>query len=405
MTTTPLTPETAIEYVQNNPSLSDLVGAGSLTSAQIAEGNINLLFRVAGDDPARALLIKQALPFSWRYPEFKLPVERSRIEYEMFQRQGELCPGLVPRVYLYDAERSIQVIEYLGQHLVMREGLMQGRRYPLVAQHVGTFMARTLFYTSDLYLNSAEKKALVPRFINPVLCKLQEDLVFTQPYMDHPSNRWTPPLDPIVAEIHADDALRAEVFALKERYMTHAQALIHNDLHTGSIMLNESETRVLDPEFAFFGPMGHDIGSYMANLVIGYAAQQFHAPDEAARAEYRGWLLDMMRDTWQQFAAEFMRLWEDEGNDEWPSPAFRTRYLRQLIQDAAGFGAAEIMRRTIGLAHVHDFWTISDDHVRAAAESLALAVARRWLMERASYSTIDDLVAVVEDSQPGVFTR
>ena len=42
------------------------------------------------------------------------------------------------------------------------------------------------------------------------------------------------------------------------------EALIHGDLHTGSIMVTESETRVIDPEFAFYGPMGFDVGAVSA---------------------------------------------------------------------------------------------------------------------------------------------
>lgn len=394
---TPLTEQTVLEYVRTQPVLTPILGTDQLTASALTEGNVNLLFRVASahDPLIHSLLIKQALPHSWRYPDFKMPVERARIEYEVLQLEARYCPELVPQIYLYDGEWHIQAIEDLNRHVMMRDGLMTQQRYPLVAQHIGVFMARTLFYTSDLYLSSADKKAQVARFLNPVLCKVQEDLVFTQPYIDHPNNRWTPPLDPQVAQIHADDELRAEVFTLKEAYMTHAQALLHNDLHTGSIMLNASETKVIDPEFAFVGPIGHDIGSYLANLVIGYAAQAFHAPDAAARDAYRAWLLDTLRETWEVFEVEFLRLWENEGNGDWPSARFRAKYMHQLLQDTAGFGATEIMRRTIGLAHVQDFWSITDEHTRAVAESLALNVARAWLLDRATVRSINDLVAIV----------
>lgn len=395
--TTPLNEQTVLEYVRSSEALHPLLGdIKALTSKALNEGNVNLLFRVANQTNSHsAVLVKQALPYAWRYPDFKMPVERQRIEYEVLQLQARYCPDHVPQVYLYDAERNIQVIEDLNRHVVMRDGLMQQQRYPHVAQHMGVFMARTLFYTSDLYLSSADKKALLPRFLNPVLRKVQEDLVFTEPYIDHPNNHWTPALDAEVAAIHADDEVRAAVFALKERYMTHAQALLHNDLHTGSILLNQHETKVIDPEFAFIGPIGHDIGSYLGNLVIAYAAQQGHAPDASARAAYRAWLLDTMKETWHVFADEFMRLWENEGNGEWPSPTFRRGYLHQLLHDSAGFAATEIMRRTIGLAHVQDFEHIVDELTRAAAERSALRVARTWLVQRDGFTSIDDLTTLL----------
>jgi 5-methylthioribose kinase len=400
-----LNEQSVLDYIRQTDLLATIfANETTLRSAPIAEGNVNLLFRVSSErDPDKSVLVKQALPYAWRYPDFKMPVDRQRIEHGILEVEARYCPDQVPQVYLYDPEMHVLVIEDLNRHLVMREGLMQQKRYPLVAQHLGLFMARTLFYTSDLYLSSADKKAMVPQFINPVLCKVQEDLVFTEPYLDHPNNRWTKLLDPQVAQIHADDELRSEVFMLKEAYMTHAQALIHNDLHTGSIMLNETETKVIDPEFGFFGPIGHDVGSYLSNLVLGYAAQEYHAQDPAERADYRRWLLALIRDTWNIFETEFLTLWENQGNGDWPSPLFRRKYMRQLLQDTAGFGAAEMMRRLIGLAHVHDFWTIPDDVTRAAAESLALNVAQSWLMQRHTLTSIDELVEMVAAARPAGF--
>ena len=394
--TSPLTEQTAVDYVRNlDLAPTFFADPSKLTATAITEGNINLIFRIG--DGAKSLLVKQALPYSWRYPEFKLPVERADLEHAMLQIEARYCPEQTLRVYFYDQPNHIQVVEDLDQHLVMREGMMRRIKYPLVAQHIGMFMARTLFYTSDLHLPSAEKKAMQPRFMNPVMRKLQEDLVFTQPYMPHANNRWTKASDDWVQAIYADDALRAEMFALKERYMTHAQALIHNDLHSGSIMLNERETKVIDPEFAFFGPIGHDIGSYLANLVLNYAAQEHHAPTDAERNDYRAWLVSSMRETWTTFEAEFLRCWEADGlHDEWPSPMFKQRYLRQLLQDTAGFGAAEIYRRAIGLAHVVDIDSIPDDATRARAERMACNVAYRWLMKRPDFSTIDDLLGQMD---------
>jgi 5-methylthioribose kinase len=393
--TAPLTEHTAADYVRSLSFAPEFFAdPSSVTASAITEGNINLLFRVG--DGERSLLVKQALPYSWRYPEFKLPVERADLENEMLEIEARYCPEQTLRVYFYDQPNHIQVVEDLNRHLVMREGMMKRIRYPLVARHIGEFVARTLFYTSDLFLPSNKKKAMQPRFMNPVMRKLQEDLVFTLPYAPHPNNRWTRLNDAWVGAIYADDALRAEMCLLKERYMTHGQALIHNDLHSGSIMLNERETKVIDPEFAFFGPMGHDMGSYLANLVLNYAAQAHHSPTEAGRKDYRAWILDSMRETWTVFETEFLVCWERDGlRDEWPSPAFKRRYLHQLLQDTAGFGAAEIYRRTIGLAHVADIDSIPDDPTRAAAEHAACEVAYRWLMKRPTFAVIDDLIEQV----------
>lgn len=397
-----LNEQTVKEYIKQTPVFEEVFkGQEDWTVQPIAEGNVNLLIRVSSkSDPIhQSVIVKQALPFAWRYPDFKMPVDRSRIEYELLRIEGRYCPDQVPKIYYYDGERHILVIEDLNQHLVMREGLMKQIRYPNVAKHLGIFMARTLFYTSDLYLSSGDKKAMVPQFINPVLCKVQEDLVFTEPYMDHPNNRWSKLLEPQVRQIHNDDELRSEIFLLKERYMTHAQALIHNDLHTGSIMLNEQETKVVDPEFAFFGPIAHDVGSYLGNLALSYAAQEYHAKDEQTRKEYRVWLADLVKETWQIFETEFLTLWENEGNGDWPSPLFRKKYMHELLQETLGFGAAEMLRRLIGMAHVHDFWTIEDPEMRAISESIGINIAVSWLKNRHRATSIQDAVDLMTSAK------
>jgi 5-methylthioribose kinase len=200
--------------------------------------------------------------------------------------------------------------------------------------------------------------------------------------------------------IRANDALRAEMLALKEQFMTHAQALIHGDLHTGSIMLNQEETRVIDPEFGFFGPMGFDIGAVLGNLMLAYASQEYHAKDAEARAAYRQWLLDTVREIWQTLEAEFRRLWAEEGNDYWPSETFRENYILQLLRDTAGFGAAKMMRRVLGLAHVEDLEEIPDEHVKAIAESLALNIAQQWVMNRHTITSVDDMVQMAAEARP-----
>lgn len=399
----PLNEESAPEYLRKCPVTSEIFcGHDDLKAVDLAEGNINLIFRVYSEsDPiGRSVLIKQALPHSRRYPSFKIPLDRARIEYEVLELEARYCPEQVPKVYFHDTEMHLNVMEDLNRHLVMRYGLMKQTRYPNFSRHIGTFLARTLFYTSDLHLSPFEKKATVPRFINPVLCKVCEDLVFTEPYIDHPNNRWTSLLDPQVAQLRANDELRSEVLLLKFEFMCNAQALIHGDLHTGSIMVNEQETKVIDPEFAYFGPMGYDIGAVLGNLALSYASQEYHAQDPRVRAEYREWLRDAIREVWTIFEAEFGRLWETEANDQWPSLTLRSKYIKKLLQDTAGFGACKMMRRILGLAHVPDLDCIEDEHVRAIAESLALDIAQSWLMNRHTYNSVEDLVSAIGTSRP-----
>ena len=73
--------------------------------------------------------------------------------------------------------------------------------------------------------------------------------------------------------------------------MERQQALLHGDLHTGSLMCTEDSTYVIDAEIAFCGPIAFDVGKMIANLLIAYFASWGLETAEASRQEQRQWLL------------------------------------------------------------------------------------------------------------------
>ena len=83
-------------------------------------------------------------------------------------------------------------------------------------------MARTLFFTSDLALPAAEKKDGIAAFSgNHALCKITEDLIFTEPYRVAEQNRWTRPwLDATAAAFREDLDLNVAVSRLKLKFLT-----------------------------------------------------------------------------------------------------------------------------------------------------------------------------------------
>ncbi len=418
MTYHPLNNTTLIDYLRSRPALQDrLPWDAPLVVKEIGDGNLNLVFIVEAEaDPTRSVIVKQALPYlrvagdSW-----PLTRERMRFESQALIKHNELAPGLAPEVYEYDDEMSLVVMEHLREHEVMRKPLVARQRFPLFVDHISTFMANTLFFTSDLYLTGVEKKELQKKFINPHLCKIQEDFVFTNPYMESPENNWNPEIDAEVQVVRRNSPLKLALAEMKASYMTHAQALIHSDLHTGSIMLNERDTRVIDPEFAFYGPMGFDVGALLENLVLNYAAHYAHTPDAAERASYQAYLLDTVRDTWNSFAEKFEALWVANNRGElmpakyWDYPGgeeafaeFRRRYIHNLLVDVAGHGGSKMLRRMMGIVSVWDFTSIEDLKQRAVGERLAIRVGTRWLLERHAVNSIDDLIGIVQEESRSV---
>jgi 5-methylthioribose kinase len=54
-------------------------------------------------------------------------------------------------------------------------------------------------------------------------------------------------------------------------------------LHTGSIMVTDDDTRVIDPEFAWYGPMAFDVGMMLANFWMSFSRSAATRPTATAR--------------------------------------------------------------------------------------------------------------------------
>jgi 5-methylthioribose kinase len=379
---------------------------------EVGDGNLNLVFIVEG--PEGGLVVKQALPYVRLVGEsWPLPLERSWFEYNALVEQARYAPRLTPKIFHFDRDQAMIVMEYLSPHVIMRKGLIRGMEYPRFAADIAEFLAATLFHTSVLAGTAADHKRRVALFApNIELCRITEDLVFTDPYREAPLNRWTRPyLDPDKRAFEEDSALKAAAQARKYQFLTAAQALIHGDLHTGSIMLTPEDTRVIDPEFAFVGPIGFDVGAVIGNLLLAYCAQAGHEASPGARDPYRAWILDQIAAVWNGFQDRFLAHWRSADTGEAYVPGLfpteadaaaldveRTRFMRSLFEDTLAFGGLKMIRRILGLAHVEDLESIADPARRAACERQALRIARALVVGARDFLSIAEVVAAAQST-------
>jgi 5-methylthioribose kinase len=138
---------------------------------EVGDGNVNFVFEAAG--PRGRLCVKHAAPFIRVVRQFALSPQRIRFEARAAEEAARAAPARVPRVVGFDAERGVLCLEWLSPHVVLRRALMAGTRLPLLAEHLGTFLARTLFRTSDLALRAEAKRRLAQEFAeNAPMCRL-----------------------------------------------------------------------------------------------------------------------------------------------------------------------------------------------------------------------------------------
>lgn len=392
----PLTEQEAIDIARGIDQF--FPADASLSCKEIGDGNLNLVFHITDSVSGKSLIMKQALPYAKVVGEsWPLSLDRARIESEKLILEGQLAPGLVPQVYKYDADLSLTVMEDLSDHIIMRQGLIEGNEYPLFADHISTFMANTLFKTSDLGMNQQQKKLQVKNFINPDLCKITEDLIFDDPYTVSANNNYEPALEPDAEALRSNEKLHLEVAILREKFLTKAEALLHGDLHTGSIFITKDSTKVIDPEFAYYGPMGFDVGAVFANLLLNYSGQEHWIADEKKREAFRSNILETIVSIWNQFHNKFLALWSEEGVDRIANEAkgYKSYYMHRLLQDAVGYTGAKMVRRIVGLAHVADIDRISVDATRNIAQRKALAIGTELILRNRTINSIDDLIQIV----------
>ncbi|MEH7334838.1 S-methyl-5-thioribose kinase [Neobacillus drentensis] len=381
----PLTEAAAIDLALRLNLVTDNT---DLTCKEIGDGNLNLVFHIVDKQHDKSIIIKQALPYAKVVGEsWPLTLKRAKIEADALKIFGQIAPDYVPKVYHTDDILAVTVMEDLSHLLIARAGFIKGRTYPLISQHLGEYLANTLFFTSDYGLGPAVKKERVQQFINPELCKITEDLIFTDPFYDAETNNFEADLRPAVEELWQDEELKHHVNILKKNFLTDAEVLLHGDLHTGSVFANDWETKVIDPEFAFYGPAGFDIGQVFANLLFQVIVND----------KNRDIFIKHIETVWNVFESQFSHLWERENKEpQAKTSAFLKYNLSKFFEDSIGFAGCELIRRTIGLAHVADLDTIENKEIRLAAKQKTLELGKTLIKLRNEIQNLQEFIHVVK---------
>ena len=162
---TPQRPETLGSYLSGIDPVRRILGGtpDQWSIAEVGDGNLNLVFIVKG--PQGGVAVKQALPYVRLVGEsWPLPLSRAHYEHMALTEQARLTGRLVPEILHYDESQALIVMELLEPHIIMRRGMIAAVVYPRFAEHISTFMARSLYFTSDLALKADAKKAMIGAF-------------------------------------------------------------------------------------------------------------------------------------------------------------------------------------------------------------------------------------------------
>lgn len=382
--------EDAINYTKDFNIFSK---TANLMGEEIGDGNINYIFRVKDIDTKKSVVLKQADKYL-RSSGRPLDLTRSRIEAEILKIEESLAPEFIPKIYHYDDVMCVIVMEDISAYKNLRKELLEGKIFPKLADDISSFLVETLLPTTDLVLDRGYKKDKVKEFINKELCDISECLVFTEPYINDKNRNIVIPENTefVKKYLYNDEDLHVEVAQLKNNFMNNAQALVHGDLHSGSIFINEKGLKIIDPEFSFYGPMGYDIGNVIGNLFFSLINRKYLMEESEEKKYFLEWLENTIENIFDMFIVKFNKKYDEIVTDQmYKNKKFKAVYLNKVLSDSVGCAGLEIIRRVVGDSKVMEITTIDDVEKRVLVERELIKIGIKLIKNRNTIKKGSDL--------------
>jgi 5-methylthioribose kinase len=390
--------EDAKQYVVDHTNFFGDEKASDLNIKEVSDGNINHVYRV--DDGKKSLILKQTGK-TIRTSGNPLDQHRGHIEDRTLEIQRKLSGGQVPEVYDYNETMHVILMEDVAAFKNLRYELKREHIFPKFSDQISSFMTNVLLPTTDLVMDRIEKKKMVKDFVNVGPCDITEKLVLTEPYYNYLGrNVFDDKIKPFVEQnLYNNSPLKVEVGKLRNNFMNNAQALLHGDLHSGSIFINESDVRVFDSEFAFYGPMGYDIGNVVGNLVFPYVVQKAYLEKQGkGNKEFIAWLRKTIAEVFDMTFSKMSKKYDEIVKFPfYKERGFKNAYLRSVENDTLGYAGTEIIRRTVGDSKVLEITDIEDQALQNLVMEIFVKVGSNLIMNRGVYNSGTEIVDDIDE--------
>lgn len=170
--------------------------------------------------------------------------------------------------------------------------------------------------------------------------------------------------------------------------------MLHGDLHTGSIFINKDTIKVFDPEHAFYGPMGFDIGTLIGNLFFPWMIS--YISEVEGKEEFTFWVEETMERILNRFVVEYENNYDSLVIDPMArNPILKARLLGDILSDTFGYAGTEIISRTIGSSKVHELRMPREPEQQMLLERLLLVLGEYLIMNRNRIESGKQLLAEI----------
>lgn len=376
-------------------SISKFLPIKNLTEISIEKlsgGTVNNVYRIKSSD--LSFILKQSLKYLQKVGKaFPLDYKRMKYEVAYLQITNKIMPNYVPEIYYADTKIMMLVcMQDLNNCEVMRDGLINCTIYPLFEEQLANFLANVLFKASYFKLSFNNYVTLLKKFSSNSLVTLTEDLIFTYPYIDHPSNYLNLPNS-------FDFNFRFNAKRLYDLFVTRKDTLVHGDLHTGSILINQENAYVFDSEFAMMGPISFDLGLLIGNLLMALVSHKVLNQN----FQYHKYLMNITKGFISKFNTKFKLIWGDEQTRRSYTPNSlkffnkeeflncQDKHLALVFSETIGFAGLEICRRVCGITGVEEIREIKDVVLRGKAESIAVDLGIYMVKNYSNIKNLDEI--------------
>lgn len=392
--------ENIIEYLKKHmpefdtsiPVTVTQIGEG--TEEEDGDGYVNYIFRVFTEK--EGYVLKQGRPLA-RVSQLPIALYRNKLEYDSIRIRAAIVPEYTPALKFYDEENNTFVMEDVSRLKISRFQFNKNVIFPDFGRQCGECMAKTEFYTSEYFLSREEYRKLQTKFENTELRKIMEDGMFLDIFgLDFDSSLGEE-FKNFASQFSHDNRYVTELFKIRRSFMSHADALIHADMHTSNIFASEDEMKVIDMEFSFMGPFGYDLGYLTGNLISQYCAACFKPfASEDDRKEFKAYLLATIKNLFRVYFLTFTECWEKDAKKRYQrKDGLRRSIFEEVMLEAPGYASMVNWFRSVGEVDYPDFDVIENKEDKRHATTLSLLIDWQIMFQRYQYRTVDDLIDTI----------
>ena len=392
----------------SKPLIISAIGEGSLE--EDGDGYINFVYRVS--DGKWKLILKQARK-DGRVAALKdMSLDRAALEYDYMKLGRVIVPEYFPELYFYDAENLVFAVEDVSHLKIARFQLNKSIMFPKMAGQIAEYLAKMHFYTSDYYLDTDTFRKLQVRFMNARMREVFDNMAFMNRDIGTPEGpgfELDPEYADYIRDLVFDPRVVLERYKLRDLFMRKAEVLLHGDFHTSNVFVDQEDLKVIDMEYAFFGPAAYDLGYQESHLLSQFICGAFRPFDsEAERRNFVSYMLASMQHLFDEYCRVFFACWDNDAKAVYQGVPGMQEYVRkQLLQNMIGFCAtSNIFRCAGGHGNYPEYDDLTDKTAQRNAVILSMIMDHRMILCREDYNNtqewIDDLLGMLKKFQASI---